>query len=99
MMQYIFDHSNLPVPEIFDYDIDRHNPVNFPFIIMEGLRGRPLGIHYDAIPQQHWETFFDQLAGILVELGTLSFGSIGAVKYDRATQLTEIVPLHGRTSV
>jgi isoamyl acetate esterase len=91
-MQYISDHSRLPVPKVFDYELDPQNPVNFRFIIMETVVGRPLGIDYSQIPPQYLTSFLDQLADYVVQLGTLSFSSIGRIEYDRTTRTTRVVP-------
>jgi len=98
-MQYISDKSNVPVPKVLDYDSNPRNPVNFRFILMEGLPGKPLGVPYCHIPPENRANFLDQLADYLLQLGSLSFSSIGCLRYDRVVGSTEIVPLPGRASV
>lgn len=98
-MQYISDKSHIPVPKVLDYDSNPHNPVNFRFILMEALPGHPLGIPYSNIPQQNRAHFLDQLADYLLQLGSLSFSSIGCLQYDRSVESAKIVPLPGRESV
>jgi isoamyl acetate esterase len=98
-MEYISDNSELPVPKVFDYDLDPQNPVQFRFIIMDALFGKPLGVPYCHIPRQYLETFLGQLAEYVVQLGMLSFSSIGSLQYDGSTRVAKIVPPQGKDSV
>ena len=84
-MQYILDHSEIPVPQVYDYELDPENPVNFRFIIMEAVIGRPLSVKFPQILRQYISSFLTQLAEYIVQLGTLSFSSIGRIQYNRHT--------------
>ena len=84
-MQYILDHSEIPVPQVYDYELDPENPVNFRFIIMEAVIGRPLSVKFPQILRQYIPSFLPQLAEYIVQLGTLSFSSIGRIQYNRHT--------------
>jgi len=97
-MQYISDYSRIPVPKVFDYELDPRNPVQYRFVIMEALLGSPLGMPYSAIPRPYLDKFLTQLAEYLVELGTLSFPSIGCLQYDTSTRVAEVVAPPGRHS-
>ena len=67
---------------------------------MEGLPGQPLGILYCQIPPQHRAHFLDRLADYyLIQLGTLSFNSIGSLRYDLDSGTTNIVRLPGKVVV
>ena len=41
-MIYIRDHSDIPVPEIFDFDITPNNPLGAPYIFMECVMGNSI---------------------------------------------------------
>lgn len=97
-MQYISDYSGIPVPKVFDYELDPQNPVQYRFVIMEAMFGRPLGVSYSAVPRHYLDKFLAQLAKYLVELGTLSFPSIGCLQYDILTRVAEIVAPPGTYS-
>jgi hypothetical protein len=98
-MQYISDKTNIPIPKVLGYDSDPHNAVNFRFILMEALPGRPLGVPYHHIPHANRAHFLGQLADYLVQLGSLSFSSIGCLRYDREEGSTTIVPQPGTSSI
>ena len=98
-LQFITDRTTIPVPIVFDYDVDPGNEVGFPFIIMEALRGRPLGVPYSQIPSEYQRTFLAQLAEYLVQLGSLSFSTIGSLEYDQSTETFRIIPSSGESSV
>ena len=98
-MRYILDNSNIPIPKVLDYDSNPENPVNFRFILMEALPGQPLGIPYHQIPHEYRAQFLDQLADYLLQLRTLSFCSIGCLRYDLESGSTNIVPFPGKAGV
>lgn len=97
-MQYLSDYSRIPVPKVFDYELDPRNPVQYRFIIMEAMLGGPLGVPYCAVPRPYLDKFLAQLAEHLIELGTLSFHSIGCLQYDMPTRVAEVVAPPGRHS-
>jgi hypothetical protein len=89
-LQYISNHSELPVPVMFDYDLEPQNPIGFRYVLMKTLEGHPLGMPYTQIPSKYLETFATQFADYFVQLRTLSFPSIDVLKYDKNTQFANI---------
>ena len=96
-MQFLTGRTTIPVPKVFDYDLESGNGVGYPFIIMEALRGPPLGVPYSQIPSEYLHIFLTQLAEYIVQLGSLSFSSIGRPEYDHSK--ASIIPSPGDASV
>ena len=68
-MQFIKEHSDLPVPRIFAYEADENNPVKAAFILMVLLPGivamDALGghkVHRGVIPKQYRQNFYRSVA-------------------------------------
>lgn len=68
-MQFIKEHSELPVPRVFAYEVDENNPVCVAFILMELLSGSvaidALGgyeVHRGVIPKEYRQTFYYSVA-------------------------------------
>lgn len=68
-MQFIKEHSSLPVPRVFAYDFDENNSVSAAFILMELLPGTvamdALGgyeAHRGVIPKEYRQNFYRSVA-------------------------------------
>jgi aminoglycoside phosphotransferase (APT) family kinase protein len=68
-MQFIKEHSDLPVARVFTSKVDEDNPVRAPFILMELLPGSvamdALGgydVHRGVIPREYRQTFYRSVA-------------------------------------
>jgi hypothetical protein len=68
-MQFIKEHSELPVPQIFAYEFDENNSVSAAYILMELLPGSvamdALGgyeAHRGVIPREYRQTFYRSVA-------------------------------------
>jgi Phosphotransferase enzyme family len=81
-MQYVADHSTIPVPTVLDFNLEPDNPVGKPYMIMTALGGRPLGCHWSEIPSTYREETLDQLASYIIQLRKMEFPSIGSLRYD-----------------
>ena len=90
-MQFIADRTTIPVPKVFDCDLDPANSVGFPYVIMEAIKGRPLGVSYSQIPPQFLKSFLTQFANYIVQLRSLSFPAIGSLEYDVSTGVAQII--------
>jgi Phosphotransferase enzyme family len=72
-MALLRERTKAPVPRVFGYEIDKNNPIGFPFILTEFFPGNTAldangGYkvnHYD-IPQQHRATFINEAAQLQV---------------------------------
>lgn len=68
-MQFIKENSDLPVPQVFAYEVDENNSVNAAFMLMELLPGivamDALGgrkAHRGIIPIEHRQNFYRSVA-------------------------------------
>lgn len=74
-MQFIKEHSDLPVPRVFAYEVDENNPVGAAFMLIELLPGivamDALGgrkAHRGVIPREHRQNFYRSVAKCHVRL-------------------------------
>jgi len=81
-IQYIADHSDILVPTVLDFSIEKDNPVGTQYMIMTALSGQPLGRLWPEIPEERQHLFFEQFARHIVQLSQLTFPAIGNVRYD-----------------
>ncbi|KAJ5249537.1 hypothetical protein N7524_011853 [Penicillium chrysogenum] len=89
-MQFIKQHSELPVPRVFTYEVDENNPVCVAFILMELLSGSvaidALGgydVHRGVIPKEYRQTFYYSVAKCHVQLTSLRLPKIGTIVRNR----------------
>ncbi|CAG8275753.1 unnamed protein product [Penicillium olsonii] len=87
-MKFIKEHSELPVPRVFAYEVDENNPVGTAFILMELLSGSvamdALGgyeVHRGVIPRQHRQNFHRSVAKC--HLTSLRLPKIGTIVQNR----------------
>ncbi|KXG54388.1 uncharacterized protein PGRI_075320 [Penicillium griseofulvum] len=85
-MQFIKDHSDVPVPRVLAYELDENNAVGVAFILIEVLPGSvaidALGgydVHRGVIPREHRQTFYRSVARQHVQLTSLRLPQIGSV--------------------
>ncbi|KAJ5943995.1 hypothetical protein N7516_004163 [Penicillium verrucosum] len=83
-MQFIKEHSSLPVPRVFAYDFDENNSVSAAFILMEVLPGTvamdALGgyeAHRGVIPKEYRQNFYRSVAKC--HLTSLRLPKIGTI--------------------
>jgi hypothetical protein len=81
-MRFIKEHSDLPVPRVFAYEVDDKNLVGAAFILMELLPGSvamdALGgyeVHRGVIPRKYRENFYRSVAKCHVRSQTRHAGS------------------------
>lgn len=82
-MQFIKEHSDLPVPRVFTYKVDENNSVNAAFMLIELLPGivamDALGghkAHRGVIPREHRQNFYRSVAKSHVCLLSRLVGSL-----------------------
>ncbi|KAL4886415.1 kinase-like domain-containing protein [Aspergillus karnatakaensis] len=85
-MQYIKEHSNLPLPRVFAYEADEDNLVGVSFILMELLPGivamDALGgyeVHRGVIPREYRQNFYRSVAKCHVQLTSIRLPQIGTI--------------------
>ncbi|PWY83899.1 hypothetical protein BO94DRAFT_599421 [Aspergillus sclerotioniger CBS 115572] len=84
-LRYLKAHSDIPVPEIYDYCASSDNEIGIPFIFMSEAPGRPLSKVWRPAgsPQPDIETsskakVLYQLGGITWKLSQLRFDKVGS---------------------
>lgn len=95
-LQYIMDHTSLPIPRVHAFDCDVENDLRHPYMIMDFVHGTRL---VDVWNEPSWwdgerskERLLTSIAGYMVELSKLEFNSIGALDRPQPDQPYEIVP-------
>lgn len=77
-MKVVREHTTIPVPQVFCFEVSADQPFGYPYMLMEALDGRtfPEGLA-TAIPVQHRAKVAKQLANVFSELQNLTFSRIG----------------------
>jgi hypothetical protein len=87
-MKYIKEHTTIPLPEVYDFNIEynhERNPVCSPYLMMEALGGRTLSGEFEnVIPLEHQDKLLSQLADYREQLSSLRFPKIGNLNANEA---------------
>jgi hypothetical protein len=67
-MIYIRDHSDTPVPEVFDFDASTDNPIGSPYIFMECVAGNSITDLSREVPKQQMDKLHAAIAKFQVLL-------------------------------
>lgn len=104
VMKYVSKNTNIPVPKIIGYGMADENPTGLgPFIIMtwaegrkmseilrkEGTSGKDDTLNPD-VSEDTLKTLYGRMAGILLELWKLDFGTIGSLTMDESAESWEV---------
>lgn len=79
-MQYVRDHSDIPVPKLFYSDLNPANAVGAPYVLMEKLVGEPLYRKWENLELTAKKSVVEQVAGVPGELAKLNFDEIGSLQ-------------------
>jgi isoamyl acetate esterase len=82
-MKYVREHTTIPVPEVYAFDTTSSNPARSPYILMECIDGWRAPLRLQELSDEHLRKILDQLANVLIQLGSLQFPKIGYL-YDDA---------------
>ena len=80
-IEYVSRHTSIPVPKIYDYNIETRNGLGAPYILMEAINGRFVE-HLCRIPEKFMRHVYAQVAGIVLQLSKLQFPHIGLLHRD-----------------
>ncbi|QKX58875.1 uncharacterized protein TRUGW13939_06003 [Talaromyces rugulosus] len=77
-MRIIKQHTTVPIPQVFDFELSADQPFGYPYVFMEFLGGLtlPNGLA-GTIPHQYHTKVARQLANVFTELQYLTFSRIG----------------------
>jgi isoamyl acetate esterase len=76
-IQYVSNNTTIPVPHVFEYDVDPGNPLGAPYILMEEMPGHLVG--HLKIAGPYVRHVYAQIAGIVLQLSKLHFPRIGLI--------------------
>ncbi|KAJ6109131.1 Aminoglycoside phosphotransferase [Penicillium sp. IBT 16267x] len=110
-LRYLRAHSNIPVPEVYDYCASSDNAIGIPFIFMSEAPGwplskvwRPAGSSQPDLETPSKAKVLSQLGDITWKLSQLRFDKIGSLfEEDESFEIKECLSrghmLHGRYSL
>lgn len=78
-MQYVAQHTSIPVPEIYYVNHNHNHVVGAAFVLMEHLPGTSLWELWDELSISHKKAALSQVAGVAVQLASLKFDRIGSL--------------------
>jgi hypothetical protein len=78
-MEYVREHTTIPVPRIYFTNLDPTNPVGAPFALMEHVPGHSLLRIWKCLSIDQRLAVVKQIADIISQLAELRFGSIGSI--------------------
>ncbi|GFG00835.1 aminoglycoside phosphotransferase [Aspergillus udagawae] len=85
-LRYLKAHSDIPVPEVYDYSASSDNDIGIPFILMSEAPGwplskvwRPAGSPQPVLDGPSKARIFSQLGAITWKLSQLRFNKIGSL--------------------
>ncbi|KPM45205.1 hypothetical protein AK830_g1320 [Neonectria ditissima] len=78
-IQYLKQHTSIPVPEISYHNLDPENEVGAAFVLMERLPGRHLYKTWDELSFDHKEVALSEIASVIVQFASLRFDKIGCL--------------------
>ncbi|VUC26333.1 unnamed protein product [Clonostachys rosea] len=94
-MRLISNHTTIPIPRIFGFNVSTGQSFGYPYIFMEYLDGQslPSGIA-TSIPSEFHPKVAKQLANVFGQLQNLTFSRIGRIICgEEADQRPEIIPM------
>ncbi|KAI0160733.1 kinase-like domain-containing protein [Xylariaceae sp. FL1272] len=85
-MYLVRDRSQIPVPQIFAYEVDGDNPVGVPFVLMEFLPGNTAvdsaggwEVHKGQVPLAYRDGFYRSVAEYHVQMTAIRLSKIGTI--------------------
>ncbi|KAJ3785820.1 hypothetical protein GGU10DRAFT_353795 [Lentinula aff. detonsa] len=101
-MQYLREHTAIPVPLVYHYDSNPYNRLGGEFIIMSKARGIPLSKVYHSLSYNDLVKLLTNLAELVIplfshrfpELGSLYFGLNPRANADASAPTPKAVQMH-----
>ncbi|OSX63463.1 hypothetical protein POSPLADRAFT_1180391 [Postia placenta MAD-698-R-SB12] len=78
-MQYLREHTDIPVPTVYHYDANPYNRLGGEYIIMSKAPGVPLAKVFQSMPHNELITLMDNIAALIVPLFAHRFPRIGSL--------------------
>ncbi|KAG6071820.1 hypothetical protein E4U15_007310 [Claviceps sp. LM218 group G6] len=79
-MKTLKSRTTIPVPEVFAFDVSPSNEFGFPYVLLEGLKGKTLqSTMAKTVPADYKHHVASQLADVLHQLENLTFDRLGRI--------------------
>ncbi|KAG5950826.1 hypothetical protein E4U57_007347 [Claviceps arundinis] len=79
-MKTLKSRTTIPVPEVFAFDVSPSNEFGFPYVLLEGLKGKTLeSTMAQEVPVDYKHHVASQLADVLYQLENLTFDRLGRI--------------------
>lgn len=86
--------TTIPTPNVLGYCLDKENPIQHEFIIMDMMEGVPLSLVYDDIKNTHnFEKILDNLADYISQLRKIPYEEIGNFTLDEDRGIRVMSPI------
>jgi hypothetical protein len=96
-IDYVANHTHIPVPRIHHYDLSCNNVLLRPYILMDCLPGKPMSSILENLDDEQIQHVVKQWAQYTMDLASLQFPQIGSLgKNDDETVVKQLLPvMHG----
>ncbi|KAF5350778.1 hypothetical protein D9758_010343 [Tetrapyrgos nigripes] len=80
-MQYLREHTNIPVPIVYHYDSNPYNRLGGEYILMSKARGVPLSKVYHSLSYSNLVKLLTNLAEMIIPLLAHRFSALGSLYF------------------
>ncbi|KAK7437467.1 hypothetical protein VKT23_018538 [Stygiomarasmius scandens] len=87
-MQYLREHTNIPVPVVYHYDSNPYNRLGGEYILMSKARGVPLSKVYHSLSYSDLVKLLTNLAEMFIPLFAHRFSALGSLYFGPDPQLS-----------
>ncbi|KAJ8502027.1 hypothetical protein ONZ45_g11918 [Pleurotus djamor] len=87
-MQYLREHTNIPVPTVYHYDANPYNRLGGEFILMSKAPGIPLSRVYHSMPYNDLVKLLDNVAELIIPIFAHRFPKLGSLYFDTSSSRT-----------
>ncbi|KAE8149431.1 kinase-like domain-containing protein [Aspergillus avenaceus] len=87
-LRYLKAHSDVPVPEVYDYCASSENDIGIPFIIMSEASGRPLSKFWKSAGSSQPGLDIPSKAKVLTQLGAITW-KLSQLRFDKIGSIFE----------
>ena len=78
-IQYVKQHTSIPVPEIYYQDLNPDNAIGAAYVLMEKLPGRHLYKSWDDMSLDHKRRALSEISSVIAQFTSLEFDQIGCL--------------------
>ncbi|RAK89063.1 hypothetical protein BO79DRAFT_194936 [Aspergillus costaricaensis CBS 115574] len=87
-LRYLKVHSDIPVPEVYDYCASSDNEIKIPFILMSEAPGQPLSKAWKSVGSPELDLDSSAKAKVLAQLGDITW-KLSQLRFDKIGSLFE----------